>query len=177
MIDYPAAFENYRIGRKRQIDTVVVHRSQGAAPWRWFADPEAGVSAHVSVADTGTSYRSVADENTAFHADNYNDQSLGIELTGYNEDPFDPRQIDAAAEIVADWVVKYGIPLSSIIPHSQIASDKWDPGSNFDWVDFRLRVQNKNKLGGDSVIPSAEDSNLLVLAAVGLTAILWMVLR
>jgi N-acetyl-anhydromuramyl-L-alanine amidase AmpD len=147
-IPFPAHGTNYQRGRTRPIDKIVIHVAQGYSPWVWFGmdhAPEAPTSAHVSVDPGGLVYRSVPDEDTAWHATVYNDRSLGLELTGFDGDDFPELELDAAAEVVANWARKFDLSVDRdhIIGHNEVpgADPLRDPGVDFDWPDFMRRVR------------------------------------
>lgn len=140
----PAA--NTSAGSNLPIDRIVVHGTVsrtfvgGAlSVARYFADPNAGGSAHVIV-DPATAVRSVPDRVVAWHAPP-NPRSLGLEfcdLVLWNQDKgrtaayYDPRlatpQLFAArwqrpewqsmlrlgAQVVRDWADTYKVPLTRI---------------------------------------------------------------
>jgi len=101
------------------------------------------VSSHVLIARDGGLTQYVPFGLRAWHAgtshwrgrDACNDFSIGIELEGTDEDPYDERQYAALAELVA--VLQRGYPSLAegwIAGHSDIAPGrKTDPGPAFDW--------------------------------------------
>ncbi len=112
------------------------------------------VSAHYLVNNTGDNeiYQLVDENKRAYHAGvsawradkNLNDTSIGIEIvnTGYTTDtsgkrifaPFDEAQIKKVAALVKDIAVRYQIPPTNILAHSDIApTRKQDPGPLFPW--------------------------------------------
>jgi AmpD protein len=61
-----------------------------------------------------------------------NDFSIGIELEGTDETPFDDRQYARLAALVRS--LRLALPLRDIAAHSDIAPGrKTDPGARFDW--------------------------------------------
>jgi AmpD protein len=65
-----------------------------------------------------------------------NDFSIGIELEGCDEKPFDPAQYRQLAALIR--VIKRHYPITEIVGHSDIAPDrKTDPGPLFDWPRLR----------------------------------------
>ncbi len=101
------------------------------------------VSSHVLIARDGTPTQYVPFGERAWHAGTSywrgrgacNDFSIGIELEGTDEDPYDERQYEALAEIVAALQRAYpSLEEGWIAGHSDIAPGrKTDPGPAFDW--------------------------------------------
>ena len=61
-----------------------------------------------------------------------NDFSIGVELEGTDEAPFDARQYGTLASLIA--ALRARLPLRAIAAHSDIAPGrKTDPGPGFDW--------------------------------------------
>ncbi|WP_084156825.1 N-acetylmuramoyl-L-alanine amidase [Haladaptatus cibarius] len=135
------------------IDWVIIHTVQGSASSavNWFQNPDANVSAHYTVSESGYEYQSVSDQNIAWHAggSNYNTYSVGIEHGGYVSGTYEDAQYRASAKL-ASWLCdQYGVPKQhpsnvpydaanpangGIIAHSQVPeSTHTDPGSNWDW--------------------------------------------
>jgi N-acetyl-anhydromuramoyl-L-alanine amidase len=102
------------------------------------------VSAHFLVRRDGSLVQFVPCEKRAWHAgesawrgrSRCNDFSIGIELEGTDETPFEGAQYDALARVARALQAAY--PLRSITGHSDIAPGrKTDPGPCFDWARFR----------------------------------------
>lgn len=112
------------------------------------------VSAHYLVNNTGDNeiYQLVDENKRAYHAGisawrsdkNLNDNSIGIEIvnTGYTTDatgkrtfaPFSDEQVRKVAALAKDIVVRYQIPATNVLAHSDIApTRKQDPGPMFPW--------------------------------------------
>jgi AmpD protein len=68
-----------------------------------------------------------------------NDFSIGIELEGSDEDPFEEAQYQALAEVTGALRQAYpGIKAERIVGHADIAPErKTDPGPYFDWERYR----------------------------------------
>lgn len=102
------------------------------------------VSAHFLIRRDGRIVQFVPCTKRAWHAgvsnwqgrERCNDFSLGIELEGTDEQPFEQEQYDALAVLVRR--LRRSFPLRSIVGHSDIAPGrKSDPGPCFDWAKFR----------------------------------------
>ncbi len=68
-----------------------------------------------------------------------NDFSIGVELEGTDDLPFEEAQYLVLARLVATLRAAY--PITDCVGHSDIASPrgrKTDPGPHFDWAHFRL---------------------------------------
>jgi len=105
------------------------------------------VSAHLLIRRDGRCIQYVPFGERAWHAgassfagrERCNDFSIGIELEGTDDSPFEPRQYRVLAEAALAIMVTYpAIRPDLIVGHSDIAPGrKTDPGPCFDWVLFR----------------------------------------
>jgi AmpD protein len=102
------------------------------------------VSAHFLIRRDGTVAQFVPVTARAWHAgisawrgrERCNDFSIGIELEGCDEQPFDPAQYRQLAALIL--AIKRHYPITEIVGHSDIAPDrKTDPGPLFDWPRLR----------------------------------------
>jgi len=68
-----------------------------------------------------------------------NDFSIGIELEGCDDQPYEPAQYATAAAVVKALMQRWpGIAPEHVIGHSDVAPGrKTDPGPAFDWAAFR----------------------------------------
>jgi AmpD protein len=98
------------------------------------------VSSHFLVRRGGEVVQFVPLERRAWHAGasswrgraRCNDFSVGIELEGTDDSPFEDTQYAALALLLMDLQTK--LPLRDIVGHSEIAPGrKTDPGARFDW--------------------------------------------
>jgi N-acetyl-anhydromuramoyl-L-alanine amidase len=98
------------------------------------------VSSHFLIRRDGEQVQFVPVERRAWHAGASswrgrgacNDFSLGIELEGSDDSPFEEPQYAALALLLMDLRTK--LPLRDIAAHSDIAPGrKTDPGPQFDW--------------------------------------------
>jgi len=98
------------------------------------------VSSHFLVRRDGELVQFVPLERRAWHAGasswrgrgRCNDFSVGIELEGSDDSPFEDPQYAALALLLMDLQTK--LPLRDIVGHSDIAPGrKTDPGPQFDW--------------------------------------------
>jgi AmpD protein len=98
------------------------------------------VSAHFLIRRDGELLQFVPAARRAWHAgasswrgrSRCNDFSVGIELEGTEEAPFEDAQYRALAPLLAD--LRSRLPLRDIAGHSDIAPGrKTDPGAHFDW--------------------------------------------
>jgi AmpD protein len=111
------------------------------------------VSSHVLVARDGSLTQYVPFGLRAWHAgtshwrgrDACNDFSIGIELEGTDDEPYDERQYAALAALVAALQQSYpSLEKGWIAGHNDIAPGrKTDPGPAFDWrrLERDLRMQ------------------------------------
>ena len=101
------------------------------------------VSAHLFVDRQGTVTQFVPFHRRAWHAgvsnhrgrEGCNDYSIGIELEGADEVPYEERQYEALNAVVVALMRRYPrISLDGIVGHQEVAPHrKSDPGSAFEW--------------------------------------------
>ncbi|MGQ0750820.1 MAG: 1,6-anhydro-N-acetylmuramyl-L-alanine amidase AmpD [Betaproteobacteria bacterium] len=105
------------------------------------------VSAHFLLRRDGEPIQFVPCARRAWHAgasswrgrSRCNDYSIGIELEGCDEAPFEIPQYDALAALTR--VLKGRYPIADIVGHRDVAPGrKTDPGPHFDWPRFRALV-------------------------------------
>ena len=102
------------------------------------------VSSHLLIRRDGALVQFVPFDKRAWHAgqscyqgrENCNDFSIGIELEGTDDSPFEPSQYQVLAQVIRSLLDAYpGLSARRIVGHSDIAPDrKTDPGSGFDWA-------------------------------------------
>lgn len=106
------------------------------------------VSSHFYIRRDGTLIQFVPCRLRAWHAgqsewkgrQGCNDFSIGIELEGTEEEPFEPSQYQRLAELTRLLQAQY--PIKAIVGHSDIAPGrKTDPGRFFDWPLFHSLIQ------------------------------------
>jgi len=99
------------------------------------------VSSHFLIRRDGEVVQFVPVERRAWHAgasawrgrSRCNDFSVGIELEGADDAPFEDAQYRELAELIARLAAS--VPLQAIAAHSEIAPGrKTDPGTRFDWT-------------------------------------------
>lgn len=103
------------------------------------------VSAHFLIRRDGALEQYVACDQRAWHAglsswnghERCNDFSIGIELEGCDELPFEEAQYLALEHLLQ--LLRRSYPLAAVVGHADIAPGrKTDPGPNFDWQRVRL---------------------------------------
>jgi len=113
-----------------------------------------GFSAHFGGMRNGKIIRWVPEDKIAFHAgrsrfrdeSGLNDSSIGIEIFGMDDTPFEDIQYHSAAQLVAELMQRYNMKSDVCRMHSEVSSHlvrkdpKWDPGLYFDWVYFGYLV-------------------------------------
>jgi len=108
---------------------------------------EMRVSAHCLIERDGALVQFVSFLDRAWHAgvsewrgqSACNDFSIGIELEGCDNEPYELSQYETLAALIASLRSKYrGIGADAIAGHSDIAPGrKTDPGPAFDWAKLR----------------------------------------
>jgi AmpD protein len=113
---------------------------------------ELRVSAHFLIRRDGEVIQFVSASDRAWHAgvssycgrERCNDFSIGIELEGTDDKPFELRQYDALARLAVALRQRY--PLTDVTGHEHIAPGrKTDPGPHFDWAFFRKSLIQKER--------------------------------
>lgn len=108
------------------------------------------VSTHLLILRTGEVLQFVNFNDRAWHAgrSSYlakkecNDYSIGIELEGSDDQPFEEVQYRVLAEVIATLQATYPKILQHLAGHSDIAPGrKTDPGPFFDWPKTRALIQ------------------------------------
>ena len=152
------------------IDLLVIHNislppSQFGGPWidNLFTnclDPQAHpyfkeihemkVSAHVLIRRDGEIVQYVPFHKRAWHAgqsnycgrDRCNNFSIGIELEGSDDKPFEQCQYEQLAVLIKTLTETYpDISTDHLVGHSDIApARKTDPGPHFDWQKLRSLI-------------------------------------
>lgn len=111
------------------------------------------VSAHLLILRTGEVIQFVNFNDRAWHAgrSSYlgvpecNDYSIGIELEGSDDLPFEAEQYQVLAQVVSALQRAYPKIQQHIAGHSDIAPQrKTDPGEHFHWADFRELLHKEN---------------------------------
>lgn len=120
----------------------------------YFAEiAEQKVSSHFLITRSGELIQFVSTRNKAWHAgvssflgrEKCNDFSIGVELEGDGDTPFEEVQYKTLAGLIKKLEVSY--PHLQFAGHSDIAPDrKTDPGIFFDWKKFQNEtgVSTKN---------------------------------
>lgn len=108
------------------------------------------VSSHLCLFRDGAARQYVAFDRRAWHAgesvfegrSRCNDFSIGVELEGCDDQPFEPRQYRALAAVARALMRAYpAITPARIVGHSDIAPGrKTDPGPHFDWLRFHAEL-------------------------------------
>lgn len=119
----------------------------------WFRDNLVGVevSAHALIRRDGELIQYVSFEQRAWHAgvscfdgrERCNDFSIGIELEGSDQQPFEPPQYQTLAALTHALMSHYpGIKRQRITGHSDIAPGrKTDPGPCFSWQRYHQLLE------------------------------------
>ena len=98
------------------------------------------VSSHFFVTRQGVIWQCVSCDQRAWHAgksayrgrDNCNDDSIGIELEGMDDDIFTPQQYDSLQHLCA--AIAHNYPITFLAGHEHIAPGrKTDPGPGLAW--------------------------------------------
>lgn len=125
----------------------------------WSAHPYfeqirgAEVSAHFYIRRDGELIQFVSVLDRAWHAgrsswqgrDNCNDFSIGVELEGLEDHPFDPPQYETLQKLI--MALKQQWPIATVVGHEHVAPGrKNDPGKAFDWKGLKHRLGTNHGL-------------------------------
>jgi len=112
------------------------------------------VSAHFLIRRDGALLQFVATSDRAWHAGvssfqgrtACNDFSVGIELEGCDEEPYEEAQYVQLVALTRSLLASYpGLSPARIVGHSDIAPGrKTDPGPHFDWARYRRALAAKD---------------------------------
>lgn len=158
---------------RRTVRVIVIHSmeapekgSTAESVAKYFANlpPTRQASAHVCI-DNDSVVQCVSDNDVAYAAPGANHDGIQIELAGYARqttkewlDPFGVSMLNRAADVVAQYCIKYNIPVRKltnvelasggrgIIGHHQASevykkSTHTDPGAGFPWRYFICAVE------------------------------------
>jgi hypothetical protein len=121
------------------IASLVIHTTEGAfdGDATWLCNPNSGVSTHFVIGPDGTIYQLVDPVHRAWHAgessyagkSNYNNFSIGVEISHQQGHAFGPNQQGALTALCKQLLAAYPtITRTYIVMHRQIAPDrKIDP--------------------------------------------------
>ncbi|MCZ7675466.1 MAG: N-acetylmuramoyl-L-alanine amidase [Roseovarius sp.] len=132
-----------------------------------LCDAGTQVSAHYLVSEAGEVWQLVAEARRAWHAGagcwgavrDVNSHSIGIELANPGDRPFPEPQMAALERLLADVMMRRGIPAARVIAHADMAPGrKSDPGARFDWRRLALSglsVWPQNTIPGGAFLSHA----------------------
>jgi len=161
------------------IDTLLIHAMFADEYRRYELDPAAciqqlddkKVAPHYLISREGEIWHLVPEKERAWHAghsalppplpqrSDVNNFSIGIELIGYEDQPFTGEQYQALSWLTLDLLSRH--PLAYVLGHEHVAlpsGRKTDPGPCFNWAQYRLEV----KQGGEQANELSFPPDLLV---------------
>lgn len=130
------------------IEALFLNRLNPAADTYYAGITNHRVSAHFLVRRDGSAVQFVSCLKRAWHAGlsswrgrpRCNDFSIGIELEGSDEVPFEAAQYESLARLTR--ALREAYPIVDIAGHSDIAPGrKTDPGPNFDWPRYFALIE------------------------------------
>jgi N-acetyl-anhydromuramoyl-L-alanine amidase len=133
------------------IDRFFLNELPAAADPYFATIADLKVSAHALVARDGALTQYVSFNRRAWHAGNSlycgrtacNDFSVGIELEGTDDVPYDAAQYEELAKVICALRRVYpSLRAAEVVGHSDIAPGrKTDPGASFDWPLLRRLLE------------------------------------
>jgi AmpD protein len=133
------------------IERLFTNRLDPAAHPYFREIAELRVSSHFLIRRDGELLQFVPVERRAWHAgvsswrgrERCNDFSIGVELEGSDDGPFEPAQYQRLAALIA--TLRGQFPLRDIAAHSDVAPGrKTDPGPGFDWPRLFAALSHHN---------------------------------
>lgn len=177
-------------GRAGAISLIVIHTMEAHERndtaenvARWFAGPSAPrASAHYCI-DNDSVVQCVLDGDTAWHASQVNDRSIGLEHAGFAKqseaewaDDYSTALLIRSAALAARLCLTYGIPVCRLTPeqvkagaagfcgHVDVntgygnAGGHVDPGPHFPWSFYLEQVgAEMDRLGREEMAQDSED--------------------
>ncbi len=148
-------------GRANSPELIVVHAMAEYIEWEAqelhaadFLD-KIGLSAHLLICPNGDIIRLRKDNESAWHAKNFNRNSLGIEflvegvhtyetfIKAIKEPYLTDAQFAPGVWCVQKWMSDYSIPVYSVKTHSELSPRrKYDPGKGFPLTKFIEELNN-----------------------------------
>jgi hypothetical protein len=164
------SFPHFTAGRSgAKIDKIVIHHMAttnfDSVPSIWQTRQ---VSAHYGIGKNGEIHAYVDENNTAWHAGNWeaNISSIGIEHCNSTGEPawgINQATIDASAKLCADIAKRYGlgklVPNKNLFPHSHFSATAC-PGQLLNKLQYIADKANAINTGGGSSTPSTQTSGL-----------------
>ena len=98
---------------RTKISLVVVHDTEGGydGAVSWFANSHSEVSAHIVLKEDGSQATQMVEyARKAWHAQDFNSCSIGLEMAGFAKKGYGPAEWAVAARIVAFLLHKNGLP-------------------------------------------------------------------
>ncbi len=136
----------------RTVDHLILHytgMTSAEAAVERLTDPEAKVSAHYTVDESGQIYQHVPETKRAWHAGvshwrgetDINGASVGIEIANPGHEfgyvKFPEAQLVSVINLCKDVLQRHPVPARNVIAHSDVAPlRKMDPGELFPWQRF-----------------------------------------
>ena len=144
-----------------------------------LCDPQAEVSAHYLIAETGEVTQMVREEDRAWHAGagewqgrtDINSRSIGIELANRGTHPFPNPQMTALEHLLRAIMKRWAISAHGVIGHSDMAPGrKSDPGPHFDWARLARQGLSGRGTACSPLEPSSEAHFRACAAQAGFTS-------
>ncbi|MCT0200484.1 N-acetylmuramoyl-L-alanine amidase [Synechococcus sp. CS-1325] len=109
-------------GQGVSINTVVIHYTTGGleSAINTFKNPKEKVSAHYIIDKNGDIYQMVKDSDRAWHAEQANASSIGIEHVARDGDRLTDAQNSSSVQLIKWLISEYNITLANIKAHKQI---------------------------------------------------------
>jgi hypothetical protein len=129
-----------------ELNMIVLHSSWGGnlkGITKWLTDTTKTIgksSAHVIIDTNGRIIQLVPFNFISYHADGYNNSSIGIEFINNGQNKYPEAQVEAGLTICRLLIKEYHI--TKIVGHSEISKFKIDPGVLFPINKFKSLVES-----------------------------------
>lgn len=146
IVSYKYQLDNPKRPSWASVDTIIIHHTGDDAASKTYATlKQRRLSVHYIIDRDGTIYYVLDESKIAYHAENWNSRSIGIEIvnTGSKDMQYTQRQYDSVKNLVNDIASRWPlikIDNGHVRGHYQVSeTGKWDPSPNFDWSKIGLQ--------------------------------------
>ena len=164
-MDYSIDARTYRSpnhnARPAAVSAIVIHTSEGQwdSDAEWLRSPKSGVSSHYIISPAGAIYQLVPEDRRAWHAgvsnylglSDWNDFSIGIELSHTAGTPRPAAQSGALTWLAGQIIARYKIAQRMVVAHRWIAQPAGRKVDPTDWPDADLNAWIASLYSGPKV--------------------------
>ncbi len=144
-VSYKYRLDNLKRPAGTTVDRIILHHTGDDAAIKTYNTLlKRGLSVHYIIDRDGTIYYALGEDKIAYHAENWNRRSIGIEIvnTGHENMEYTEQQYVSVKKLVDDISSRWPdikADNEHVIAHYQASSTgKWDPSPNFNWAKLGL---------------------------------------